>query len=141
MPEITQPKPEAVIGERAGWVLMSLLLIGFVVFAGMAVLDRAKRTELEQLVRLAAVADTDYQALPVEGVAVLQKNSVPLFGGELKQARDYEMFKAGKDDSGKVTLYEFYFEGRTQTPGYWIKLGPESFVELKQKQAGQGAMP
>lgn len=135
LPETNKPEHEPIFGEKVAWILLAMLVTGALLFSGIAVNDKGRRADLETMERVSGVADLDFHALPVAGTPLAVKDGTPLFAGEVREQRDYEMAKAGLDDSGKVMLYQVVRKREKPQEGYWVKVGAGRYVAVKGEPA------
>ena len=135
LPETNKPEHEPIFGEKVAWGFLAVLVTGALLFSGMAVVDKGRRAELETMERVSGVGDFDFHALPAAGTPLAVKDGVPLFAGEAREQRDYEMIKAGYDDGGKVMLYQVVRKREKPQKGYWVKVGAGRYAALRGEPA------
>lgn len=100
-------------GRKTALSLCALLLLGFVALEFIAWHTKKSRSQIEQIVEPTAVGDSaPYHFAPNAPDFDLQKpliyvNGKPLFLAQIVRRKDSRMLRAGKDDSGKQTLYHW----------------------------------
>lgn len=124
---------ESLPAEKWAYGLMGGFLLVMFIVALTVWVDRQNRTNLEQISEPTAVADPvtlgfDPRANP--GREVLRWNGQPYFlqTNEPVKLPEFEAFKVGKDDKGKIELYQVKKQNDLRV--VLVKIAPNEFLRL-----------
>jgi hypothetical protein len=119
--------------EKWAYGLMGGFLALMVIFALTVWFDGQNRSKLESISEPTAVGDpmvVDFDPRDNPGRQVLNWNGQPYFlqTNEPVKLPEYEALKIGKDDKGKIELYQA--KKQNDKRAILLKIGPNSFLRL-----------
>lgn len=126
-------------GSRAAVVFGIGVLVAFGLNLGLVFKDRLNRRSLEKVSEETAVGDVANYPRPKlvnTSEVVVTFGGQPLYPAESKtiDLRDYEMRRAGRDDSGRYVLYTSSIPSEKDlelTGYYFLKTGPDEYLRLE----------
>ncbi len=119
--------------EKWAYGLMGGFLALMVIFALTVWFDGQNRSKLESISEPTAVGDpmvVDFDPRDNPGRQVLNWNGQPYFlqTNEPVKLPEFEALKIGKDDKGKIELYQA--KKQNDNRAILLKIGPNSFLRL-----------
>ena len=127
--------PPPILGARVAAWLGAVLLIGLLLLALFARVDRARLASLEKFSETTAVGDGVYYALP--SPLPQKPAAVARIGGESLVPVDYERIKhrdstmqpVARDPETKLTIYTV--RGADGDAEYFVKIGGNEYLKLR----------